>query len=51
MNELVLAERDAQNLYLSAKQKAGYLSMQTFELTQAEEFKEKIRRKIEETKQ
>jgi hypothetical protein len=51
MNELVLAERDAQDLYLSTKQKAGYLSMQTSELTAAEAFKEKIRKKIEETKQ
>ena len=51
MNELGLAARDAQELYLSAKQKAGYISMQTAELSEAEEFKETIRKKIEETNQ
>ena len=50
MGELESAATDAEQVYLAVNQKAGFLSMRTDELEEAEALRETIRRKREDSK-
>ena len=50
MGELEAAYADADKVYLAEKQKAGYISMRTDELDEAEALRETIRKKRDESK-
>jgi hypothetical protein len=50
MGELESAATDAEQVYLAVNQKAGYISMHTDELTEAEALRETIRKKREDAK-
>ena len=50
MGELDSASKDAEQVYLATKQKAGYISMRTERLTEAEALKETIRIKLDQSK-
>ncbi|MBT5377651.1 MAG: hypothetical protein HOL08_01215 [Opitutae bacterium] len=51
MGELESAATDAEQVYLAVNQKAGFLSMRTDELEEAEALRETIRKKREDAKQ